>query len=101
MTDEWSSYKGIEKYFDGGHHIVHHGAKEYARGDVYTNTAEAFFSLLKRGLTGAYHHVSKHHLSQYTDEFAFRWNTRKMTDGQRMAETIAQIGGKRLLYRDS
>src|ERR1700722_11569388 len=62
MTDEWKSYIGIGKEFAGGHHRVNHSKGEYARDDVNTNTAEAFFALLKRGVMGSFHHVSKKHL---------------------------------------
>jgi hypothetical protein len=72
MTDECLSYRGIGKHFAGGHQSVNHGAKEYARGEVYTNSAESFFSLLKRGAYGNFHHVSKKHLHRYAEEFAFR-----------------------------
>lgn len=63
MTDEWSSYRGIGAEFDGGHEFVTHSAGEYACGDAHTNTAEAFFALLKRGVIGSFHHVSKQHLT--------------------------------------
>ena len=101
MTDEWQSYNGIGKHFDGGHEVVNHGRREYVRGDAYTNTSESFFALLKRGIVGAYHHVSQEHLHRYCNEFAFRWNNRKISDGERMATAIGMIGGKRLMYKDS
>lgn len=101
LTDEWPAYNGIGEHFVGGHASVNHGAKEYFRDGVHTNTAESFFSLLKRGVFGAFHHVSKHHLHRYCDEFSFRWNSRKMKDGDRMQLAIAGFEGKRLTYRDS
>jgi len=61
MTDEFKSYKGLDKHFRE-HQTVKHGNKEYVRGEVYTNTAEGFFSLLKRGVNGTFHHISKQHL---------------------------------------
>lgn len=61
--------------------------------------AEGFFGILKRGITGVYHHVGKGHLSKYVDEFAFRYSNRTVTDGRR-AEMIAQgAAGKRLTYK--
>jgi hypothetical protein len=84
------------------HEVVNDGAKEYARGDVTTNTVESSFSLLKRGLTGTFHHVSEAHLQRYANEFDFRWNTRtKMgyTDLMRADEALQGIHGKRLTYR--
>lgn len=99
MTDEWKSYRGIGKDFKGGHHVVNHGRGEYARGKVNTNTAESYFSLLKRGVIGTFHHVSKQHLKRYCDEFAFRWNNRKVTDGERTEEALKKFVGKRLVYK--
>ncbi len=101
MTDEHTSYGGIGEHFAGGHQTVNHGAKEYARGEVTTNTAESFFSLLKRGVYGNFHHVSRKHLHRYADEFAFRWNSRKLKDGERVVSALSMIEGKRLKYRDS
>jgi transposase-like protein len=86
------------------HHRVDHGAKQYAHtysdgSCAHVNTAESFFSLLKRGVMGAWHHVSKEHLGMYCDEFAFRWNTRRMTDGERTVVAVKSIEGKRLTYK--
>ena len=53
------------------------------RGNVHTNTVEGFFSLLKRGVNGVFHHVSREHLHRYCDEFAFRYENRKASDGER------------------
>lgn len=99
VTDELSSYKGIGKHFEGGHHTVNHGAGEYSRGDIFTNTAESYFSILKRGLVGIYHSVSKQHLHRYLAEFEFRWNGRLLSDGERVTLCIKQAEGKRLMYR--
>jgi transposase-like protein len=99
MTDELHSYWGIGKHFDGGHHTVGHGKKEYVRGDVHVNTAESFFALFKRGIHGTFHHISKRHLGRYTDEFAFRWNHRKVKDGARTVSALQATSGKRLTYR--
>ncbi len=99
MTDEWLGYRGIGREFSGGHHTVRHNLKEYARGDVTTNTVESYFALLKRGIHGAFHHVSKIHLHRYCDEFSFRWNYRKIDDGKRTIEAIKGSNGKRLMYK--
>jgi len=99
MTDEWGAYFGIGKEFNGGHEVVRHGKKEYVRGDAYTNTVESYFALLKRGVMGIFHHVSKHHLHRYCDEFSFRWNYRKVDDGERTVEAIKGVTGKRLTYK--
>jgi transposase-like protein len=99
ITDEWKSYTGIGKEFTGGHETINHGEGEFSRGYVYTNTAESFFALLKRGVMGIFHHVSKHHLHRYCDEFSFRWNYRKVNDGERTMVAIKGSKGKRLSYR--
>lgn len=100
LTDEFLSYKGIGKHFSGGHEVICHGKGEYARkdGDIHTNTAEASFAILKRGLIGIFHAVSKQHLHRYVSEFDFRWNTRRMNDGDRVALAIKGAIGKRLVY---
>lgn len=98
ITDEMSSYKGLDQHF-ASHEVVTHSAGEYVRGNVYTNTIEGFFSRLKRGLTGTYHHVGVQHLKRYACEFDFRYNTRKGTDVERAAAVIGGIGGRRLMYR--
>ena len=100
ITDDFSSYHGIGKEFDGGHDIVKHSIGEYTRGDIYTNTAESFFSLLKRGIHGTFHHVSKKHLHRYVSEFEFRWNTRDLEDGARTVAAIKSSEGKRLFYKE-
>jgi transposase-like protein len=96
MTDEFSAYKkiGREK-----HDTVNHGTGEYVRGDVHSNTAEGFFSLLKRGIHGVYHHVGRGHLNRYCDEFAFRYENRKVDDGTRASMLVKGGDGKRLTYK--
>lgn len=99
ITDENSAYKGIGLEYSGGHESVCHGAREYARGDVHTNTAESSFSLIKRGLMGIYHNVSREHLHRYLWQFDFLWNNRQLNDGERTALAIQGAEGKRLLYK--
>jgi len=99
MTDEWAAYSGIGNEFAGGHEVVNHGRREFVKGDASTNTAESYFALLKRGIHGAFHHVSKQHLFRYCDEFSFRWNYRKVDDGERTEVAIGGINGKRLVYK--
>ena len=96
MTDEWKSYNGIGKDFKGGHQIVNHSIGEYVNGTANTNTAESYFALLKRGITGTFHHISKKHLSRYCNEFSFRWDNRQVTDGERTENAIKGIIGKSL-----
>jgi transposase-like protein len=97
MTDQHKGYQGVGKHF-ASHHVINH-SKEYVRGLVYTNLAESYFSLLKRGIMGTYHHVSKEHLPRYLREFEFRWNSRSETDGERTVKAIQGAKGKRLTYR--
>lgn len=101
MTDEFTSYKGVGRHFAGGHKTVNHGAGQYAKGDVNTNTAESYFALLKRGIVGAFHHISDRHMHRYCAEFDFRWNHRQVSDGERAITALGLIDGKRLMYRDS
>jgi transposase-like protein len=73
-TDAFSSYKRVGKEY-ASHLTVDHNF-EYVRGDAHTNTAENYFSILKRGINGTYHHVSQQHLKRYLGEFDFRYNER-------------------------
>lgn len=101
MTDKARVYNPIGREF-ASHESVNHGAGEYARGDVTTNTVESSFAILKRGLYGTFHSVSEQHLQRYATEFDFRWNTRQslgFDDAQRAAVALKNIGGKRLTYR--
>src|ERR1700722_6314131 len=108
-TDQLQMYKTVlrplVKFGDGKHLTVNHSRKEYARtnpdGSVaHVNTCESFFSLLKRGLMGTFHCVSREHLHRYCDEFSFRWNTRQLNDGDRIVAAIKNSEGKRLIYSD-
>lgn len=101
ITDENPSYRGIGKEYLGGHHTVCHSAKEYVRGDIHSNTIESFFAIVKRGLNGIYHSVSKEHLHRYMAEFEFRYNFRELEDGERTVMAILGAEGKRLRYRES
>ena len=81
------------------HEIINH-AEEYVRGNIHTNGMENFWSLLKRSIGGTYVSVEPFHLFRYVDEQAFRFNNRKMTDGERFTEGIRQIVGRRLTYQE-
>ena len=98
ITDEWKGYRSIGKHFGGGHEYVKHKHEEYVRGDVYTNTIEGFFSLLKRGIYGTFHAVSRKHLGMYVGEFEFRYNGRYLNDGQRVVRALRSTDGKHLTY---
>ena len=101
MTDEFPIYAKPGKEF-AKHETVNHGDAEYVRGDAHVNTAEGVFALLKRGIMGSFHHVSKGHLHRYTTEFEFRHNNRQalgVDDGQRAGAIVAGAEGKRLTFR--
>ena len=104
-TDEHGAYRNPLKAWNK-HNTVVHSRFEYSRrnadGTVSgINHCESFFSLLKRGVYGSWHHVSREHLPKYANEFAFRWNTRGQTDGERMETAIGMTTGKRLTYRQA
>jgi transposase-like protein len=100
MTDESPSYFGTRKLF-ADHQAVNHKKGEYVRKSAHVNTAESVHALLKRGIVGTFHHVSKKHLHRYLNEFDFRFNHRKIKDGERTLNAIKGFEGKRLKYRDS
>jgi len=101
MTDEAQRYIEIGTVF-AGHEAVAHSMDEYVRADAHTNTVENYYSILKRGITGVYHHVSQEHLKRYLCEFDFRYNERialGVSDQQRAAKAIKGATGRRLTYR--
>jgi transposase-like protein len=75
-TDEHRSYADLSRV-GFKHHRVSHGAREYVRGNVHTNSIEGFWSQLKRSINGTFHHVSKQHLQSYVNEFVYRYNLRR------------------------
>ncbi|MGH9781455.1 MAG: IS1595 family transposase [Candidatus Acidiferrales bacterium] len=100
-TDEAHHYRIPGEKF-AAHERVNHSAREYARGDVTTNTVEGYFSIFKRGMKGVYHHCGEAHLQRYLDEFNFRYSNRAslgIEDAERTTLAIKGIEGKRLTYR--
>jgi transposase-like protein len=98
-TDSFPSYTLVGREY-ASHETVNH-LYEYVRGDAHTNTAENFFSILKRGINGVYHHVSEAHLHRYLSEFDFRYNNRAalgISDSERTVKALAGVVGKRLTY---
>jgi len=101
VTDDFTSYIGVGAHFAGGHDVVKHAAKIYVNIDgEHVNTAESFNALLKRGHYGIFHQLSKKHLHRYCTEFGFRWNHRRVSDGERMVAAIQGAEGRRLMYRE-
>jgi transposase-like protein len=97
-TDSAKVYPPLGKSF-ASHGAVNHTAGEYVRDGVSTNEAESFFAQFKRSLDGTHHNVSKEHLQRYASEVEFRWNTRKLTDSDRVSALIEGSQGKRMPYR--
>ena len=103
VTDCSTKYYNLDKR-KYTHYKVNHSKKEYARKETkdftaHSNTVESVFSLLKRGVMGSFHHVSKKHLPLYLAEFDFRWNHRTITDGQRTVAALRKADGKRLVMK--
>jgi len=99
-TDEFAAYRGLGGlFFD--HETINHGASEFVRDGVTTNSIESVFAVLKRGLIGVYHHASPKHLHRYVDEFAFRLNEGdvKRHTLDRLESFVKGIAGKRLTYK--
>ena len=105
MTDSSPRYNLLKREHGfKAYEQVNHSNAEYVRGIAHTNTVEGFFSILKRGLIGTFHHVAPKHLQRYSEEFSFRYNTRTAlgySDTGRSQAVLMNIGGKRLTYRPS
>ncbi len=101
MTDDSRLYSRLNEVRE--HHPVNHSKKQYALRKngvlISTNTVESSFALIKRSIVGAFHHVSKKHLGRYLVEADFKWNHRKISDGERMVKGLRKTGGKRLTYK--
>ncbi len=95
-TDAHSAYTGLNAEYI--HEVVDH-AEEYVRGKVHTNGIENFWSLLKRAIKGTYVSVEPFHLFRYLDEESFRYNSRKVGDGDRFNGVMKGVSGKRLTYK--
>ena len=84
------------------HESVNHSGGEYARGEANTNSIESVWAVLKRGVHGTFHHVSKKHLNRYVSEFTFRLNDGKVQRHtfDRLDSLIADVVGKRVTYEE-
>jgi len=102
ITDTYGAYKDLKKNYT--HKSVKHSAGEYVRIEattafkIHTNSIEGFWSLLKRGINGTYHWISKKHTNAYLQEVGFRYSTRKISDEFRLASLLKNTGG-RLTYK--
>lgn len=100
MTDGEGQYRLVGPMF-ARHETVNHSIGEYVRGEAHVNTVEGYFSILKRGIAGVYHHVSQQHLKRYLAEFDFRYNEREalgVDDLERADRALKGMKGKRLTY---
>ena len=95
FTDDLAGYHGLDKRFD--HKRINHSQGVYVVGDVHTNTIEGFWSLVKRGIGGVYHSVSKKHLQNYLNEYSFRYNRR--ASGNLLFLSILQRVGEMASHR--
>jgi hypothetical protein len=99
VTDGYAMYAYLKNSKEFTHVVVDHSKGEYVKGGFHTNGIENFWSLLKRGIIGIFHQVSPWHLQRYCDEFAARYNTRKIKDHQRFDLALQNSQG-RLKYAD-
>lgn len=90
ITDDFAGYRYFKT--EGFDHVtVNHAQKEYARGIAHTNTIEGFWSQLKRGINGTYHHVSPKYLQSYVDEFSYRYNLRNADDASFFPSMLSEV----------
>lgn len=85
ITDEFRSYN-LLKENNFNHSVINH-SKRYADGELHTNNIESFWSVMKRGILGIYHHVSDQHMQSYVNEFSFRYNHR---DNENVFDTLLE-----------
>ena len=95
ITDAHPAYRLIRNHLP--HDVIRHES-EYVRGDVHTQNIEGYWSLLKRGLYGTFHHVDEGYLENYLNEFSFRFNRRKISDAERFASAMGQTRGRLTWY---
>jgi len=96
-TDESITYAWMGASYEHG--FVRHKLGQYVDGDVTTNRIEGAFSHFRRTMVGTYHKADPAHLDRYLQMFAFRWNSRKDTEEDRMNDLLRQTKGRRLTYK--
>ena len=97
-TDDLPLYRNIPR-LGYEHTFVKHGEGEYVVGNSHTGSIDGYWSLLKRGIIGIYHQTSKKHLHRYCDEFAYRYNTREISDNDRFFDVLERVANARLTYK--
>ena len=95
-TDDHGGYFGLPYR----HESVRHSVGEYVNGQAHTNGIESFWSMLKRGYHGTYHHMSRQHLNRYVKEFSGRHNQREFDTIDQMIGMVRGLEGRRLRYAD-
>ena len=95
-TDDYPAYNGVRRR----HKTVNHSISQYINGQAHTNGIESFWSILKRGYHGTFHHMSEKHLDRYVGEFAGRYNARDLDTINQMELIAKNMEGKQLKYRD-
>ncbi len=98
-TDNYVIYEAMGQEYR--HESVDHIKGQYVNRDIHTNSLEGWFALLKRGVTGTFHHVSDKHLDRYINEFVFHYNRRKLSDAERTLAALQGAFGKRLIYKEA
>ncbi|HSW96976.1 MAG TPA: IS1595 family transposase [Candidatus Saccharimonadales bacterium] len=96
MSDGFGAYSGLNKTYQ--HEVINHHQGEYFRDGYHTNTLEGYWSQLKRGIYGIYHSTSRKHLHRYCDEFAYRYNTRNISDQERFISVLTKVADARLTW---
>lgn len=86
MTDDFKSYKKMDELIE--RFVINHSTKEYSRGAIHTNTIEGFWSIIKNGIKGQYHVISKKYLPFYLAEYCYRYNRRQLSISDSFDETI-------------
>ena len=98
MTDEHGAYRGLSQDF-ARHEVVAYSRGEYVRKNAHINILEGAFSLFKRQIVGAHHHISTEHLDRYWDEFEWKYTRRNRTEGEKLEMALKATEGKRLMYK--
>jgi transposase-like protein len=96
VSDEWGAYRGLSAKYT--HIVVKHNIGQYSKDGFSNNGIENFWSHLKRGITGVYHKTSRKHLQRYCDEFAYRFNNRRLSNKDKFDLSIKS--SKRMTYKE-
>lgn len=99
-SDEYTAYQRVfDKAKSFTHEIVVHGKGNYVNGDAHTNNIEGFWNITKDAVCGTYNHVSRKYLQRYCDEVTFRFNNRKVSNGESFCSLFANCRGTNITYK--